>query len=573
MDRNSSRLCEAAKTLSATNADLGSSRLCKLSVAILAQSLKMSKRTAVDVSPDALPPALNLLPFATIGSKCGWYVNKKFKRAPSWAKASKAVPCLSCIADASMGRAVKHISMRNGVKAWSIRNDLAFGDDQIDDLAYSLRAITAQLMNMKSQSRQIPRQWAPKFEALYAKIAVQQEETRQRPAAEAIEDGDEDESDDCEMMSISGGLPVDLVSIPDDSDNDALDASKLFDSDDPVLRAVLHGGDVRRRVTKKSPQSCFPVGPLDVTSAEMPKPAAENARDDEHMAKEEHKNREQGVALGDTLGVALGDTPGMSLQHKDDDKMGKQTGSNGPKPHAAAMTGLLGEFTRINDGTPATKSTSMSSSGSDNLKGDAEGPTKKSGQRLHVRGTSSCPAESEALTALQLLAKGVKTGCAVSPAEWAKISAWKKEEAKGAMKKTKAAALKKAAMKKRKAATRRKEMAKKSKKTKKSKKVVAHSAGSSHKTKAAASAAAASAASTPAASAPSVATTTASASATDAKAFARVIHREYSKKYHTTKTELIRGGFSKDDAAARGSDAARRHVADLRQQREEKQHS
>ena len=63
MDRNSSRLCKAAKTLSATNADLGSSRLCRLSVAILAQSLKMSKRTAVDVSPDALLLALNLLPF------------------------------------------------------------------------------------------------------------------------------------------------------------------------------------------------------------------------------------------------------------------------------------------------------------------------------------------------------------------------------------------------------------------------------------------------------------------------------------------------------------------------------
>ena len=75
-----------------------------------------------------------------------------------------------------MGRAVKHISMRNGVKAWSIHNDLALGEDQIDDLAHSLRAITAQLMNMKAQAKQILRQWAPKFEAFYAKIAVQQQE-------------------------------------------------------------------------------------------------------------------------------------------------------------------------------------------------------------------------------------------------------------------------------------------------------------------------------------------------------------------------------------------------------------
>ena len=52
------------------------------------------------------------------------------------------------------------------------------GEDQIDDLAYSLRAVTAQLMNMKAQSRQIPKQWASKFEVFYAKItSVQQEET------------------------------------------------------------------------------------------------------------------------------------------------------------------------------------------------------------------------------------------------------------------------------------------------------------------------------------------------------------------------------------------------------------
>ena len=265
-------------------------------------------------------------------------------------------------------------------------------------------------------------------------------------------------------------------------------------------------------------------------------------------------------------GVALGPKPGVALQHNDDDKMGKPTGSKGKKTHAQAMSfGWLGDFSRINDDMPATKSTSMSSSGDEKLQGDAERPSKNSGQ-LKVRGISSCPPDSEpsALTALQPLAKGISTGCALSPAAWAKISKLKKDEAKGAMQKTKAAALKKAAMKKRKAATRRKAM------TKKSKKVVPQSKDSS---KAAASAAAASAVSTPTASAPSFATPTALASATDAKAFALFIHREYSKKYPSTITEWIRGGFSKDDAAARGSDAARQHVADLRQQREEKLHS
>ena len=503
-------------------------------------------RTAVDVPPDALLPALNLLPFASLGAKCGWYVNKKFKRAPCWAKASKAVPCLSCIADASMGRAVKHSSMRNGVKAWSFQNELALSEDQVDDLAYSLRAITAQLMNMKSQSRQIPRQWAPKFDAFYAKIVVEERHV----ALEAIEDEDEDESDECEMIT-SEIPPVDLVSISDDSDIDAPDASKLFDSDDPVLRAILQKGDVRRRVLTKSPQSCFPVGPLDVTSAEMPKPAAEKARDDEPTERVEHQGlvkmedghdeKRLGVTLCPKPGVTLGPKPGVVL---------KQTGAK------AMSFGWMGDLSWFNDDLQGT---SMSSSGN----GDAERPSKNSCQ-LQVRGISSCPpdTESSALTALQLLAKGIKIGCALSPDEWAKITKFKKEEAKGGTKKKKAAALKKAAMKKRKAAALKKAAIPKAS----SKKVAPKSKAAMTKRKAAA-------VSKPAASAPIVATPTASASATDAAAFATFIHREYSKTYHRIKTELMRGGFSKDDAAARGSDAARQHVADLRQQREEKLHS
>ena len=512
-------------------------------------------RTAVDVPPDALLPALNLLPFATIGKQCGWYVNKKFKRAPDWARAYKAVPCLSGIADASMGRAVKHTSMRHGVKAWSIHNELDLSEDQVDDLAYSLRAITAQLMNMKSQSRLIPRQWAPKFDAFYAKIVVEERHV----ALEAIEeeDEDEDESDECEMIT-SEIPPVDLVSISDDSDIDAPDASKLFDSDDPVLRAILQKGDVRRRVLTKSPQSCFPVGPLDVTSAEMPKPAAENARDDEATERVEHQDlvkmedghdeKRLGVTLCPKPGVTLGPKPGVVL---------KQTGSNGMETHAQAMSfGWLGDLSWFNDDLQGT---SMSSSGN----GDAERPSKNSCQ-LQVRGISSCPpdTESSALTALQLLAQGINIGCALSPAEWAKITQFKKEEAKGGTKNKKAAALKKAAMKKRKAAALKKAAIPKAS----SKKVAPKSKAAMTKRKAAA-------VSKPAASAPIVATPTASASATDATAFATFIHREYSKTYHRIKTELMRGGFSKDDAAARGSDAARQHVADLRQQREEKLHS
>ena len=182
-------------------------------------------------------------------------------------------------------------------------------------------------------------------------------------------------------------------------------------------------------------------------------------RNDELTAKEEHEDRvtgKQGVTIGDKPGVALGDKPGLALQHKDDEQMCKHMTPNGMKTRAQAMFfGWLGDSSWINDGKPATKSTSTSSIGSDNLKGDAEGTTKQSGQRLKMRGTSSCPAGNEpsTLNALQLLARGVTTGCALSAAAWAQISKLKKDEVKGAIGKAKAAALKKAAaMKKRKAA-------------------------------------------------------------------------------------------------------------------------
>jgi hypothetical protein len=283
----------------------------------------------------------------------------------------------------------------------------------------------------------------------------------------------------------------------------------------------------------------------------MPKPAAENARDDEPTERVEHQGlvkmedghdeKRLGVTLCPKPGVTLGPKPGVVL---------KQTGSK------AMSFGWLGDLSWFNDDLQGT---SMSSSGN----GDAERPSKNSCQ-LQVRGISSCPpdTESSALTALQLLAKGIETGCALSPGEWAKITKFKKEEAKGGTKKKKAAALKKAAMKKRKAAALKKAAIPKAS----SKKVAPKSKAAMTKRKAAA-------VSKPAASAPIVATPTASASATDATAFATFIHREYSKTYHRIKTELMRGGFSKDDAAARGSDAARQHVADLRQQREEKLHS
>ena len=176
----------------------------------------------------------------------------------------------------------------------------------------------------------------------------------------------------------------------------------------PFYNKETSASEFERRVRRVG----FPVCPLDVTIAKMPKPAAENARNDEPTAKKEHEDR---VKNKQGQGVALGDKQGLALQHKDDDK--RKTG-------IGTTCGWLGDSFWMNDDMRANKNTSMSSSGTDKLKGDAEGPMKRSGQQLKVRGTSSCPAESEpsALSALQLLAKGIRTECALSPSEWAAVS-------------------------------------------------------------------------------------------------------------------------------------------------------
>lgn len=88
----------------------------------------------------------------------------------------------------------------------------------------------------------------------------------------------------------------------------------------------------------------------------MPKPAAENVCNDEPTATKEHEDR---VKNKQGQGVALGDKQRLALRHKDDDKMGKQSGI-GTKTHAEAMTcGWLGDFSWINDDMRANRSTSV----------------------------------------------------------------------------------------------------------------------------------------------------------------------------------------------------------------------
>eukprot|EP00959_Pyramimonas_sp_CCMP1952_P381591 7995757-Pyramimonas_sp.AAC.1 len=106
-------------------------------------------RKSADVDPSNLAIALQSLPCAVVGhGGKGFYPNKDFKRVPSWAKASRFVPCLSKVVELSNGLNVKHVPMRQAVDKFQKDAVLDLNADQIDDTAYSLRAIIAQLQNI-----------------------------------------------------------------------------------------------------------------------------------------------------------------------------------------------------------------------------------------------------------------------------------------------------------------------------------------------------------------------------------------------------------------------------------------
>ena len=85
--------------------------------------------------------ALNKLPFALVGRSTSFYPKKNFKLAPDWARAQKAAACVNVLVDATCGRGIRHRSMLSAVERWSATNDLSLTEIQVEDVAYSLRAI------------------------------------------------------------------------------------------------------------------------------------------------------------------------------------------------------------------------------------------------------------------------------------------------------------------------------------------------------------------------------------------------------------------------------------------------
>ena len=144
----------------------------------------------MEIPIDRGSEALDKLPFSVVNAEgkdggC-WYKNVNFKVVPDWPKAAKAATALSQMLELSGGKMILHTSLRACVRAWSSKHELALSVDQVDKIAYSIRAIIAQLRNMKKKTRKIPQLWKSKFQVIYDKIEVDVTPADVRPAAPVL---------------------------------------------------------------------------------------------------------------------------------------------------------------------------------------------------------------------------------------------------------------------------------------------------------------------------------------------------------------------------------------------------
>ena len=88
------------------------------------------------------------MPAAALTKK-GVYKAKNSKTVPNWGSAQKLVPCVTELVRASSGHGIKHTAMRQGVLDWNVQQEFGFDSDKVDEIAYALRLIINQLLNMK----------------------------------------------------------------------------------------------------------------------------------------------------------------------------------------------------------------------------------------------------------------------------------------------------------------------------------------------------------------------------------------------------------------------------------------
>ena len=201
-----------------------------------------SHRRAVDVPVHHIVAALDLLPLGAIQPEKQLYKQQNCKKVPAWSLGQKMVPCCSLLMQHTGGRGILHLNMRGRVQAWSQKHEMGLGDSQADDVAYSVRSLINQLLNLKKKGRGIPAKWRPRYQVLYEKLATEPTGTSdERPAPEVVVQSSTD-SNKSSSNNDGDGSNSDVVSISYNPPDHC--AAELFSSANPALSELLK----RRRI-------------------------------------------------------------------------------------------------------------------------------------------------------------------------------------------------------------------------------------------------------------------------------------------------------------------------------------
>ena len=225
-------------------------------------------RRAIDVDPSLLVAALETVPFCKVQPNRPLYGRKNFKQVPDWSGGQKLIACLHHVVGLTAGRGILQLNMRAGVTAWNAKHELGLNDVSVDDIAYSLRALLHQLLNLKKRCRLIPPMWKSKYQTLYDKLDAQVDDDEVPGAPSTLPP----------MPSLPapvGDIPVHIESDAETvkSSSTGHDPSELFSSDNPALNRLLQP---RRRIRSKGKHDEIPTD-VEPTATTMDIDAIEKA--------------------------------------------------------------------------------------------------------------------------------------------------------------------------------------------------------------------------------------------------------------------------------------------------------
>ena len=236
---------------------------------------KKEYRRSVDLAFEDAAETIKLLP-TQVFSNQDFYPCTKFKVAPKWGPATRLIPSIKSMLDASGGLNVHQKSTLEHMQRWSSDNGMGLSLDTCDRAVLVLRAVVAQLLNYKSSpDRTPPKAYWTKYAVVWDKLAVDPGSSQQRNLCIA------NEEDDAVQVVEVAPKPADEVVISSSQESDGkagVDMETLFSSSDPTLHKLLTAGDqptpvhVHRRVRQKSSSSAFGLGMSAARISSLTKP-------------------------------------------------------------------------------------------------------------------------------------------------------------------------------------------------------------------------------------------------------------------------------------------------------------